>query len=161
MRTCRCSLLRRIHDPHRAKVVTMVCVAQDILLRLDRVLHLTCLCDQHRSDELRPGADPRWALICCYNTKHNRVDDNPGHPSCTPAHPRLTCCDHSCKSFMVPVMAFVELVSLQTVDSKFGETSVCWSLAEHSGAPCRQGFGTTASRSKRRTIWSDSSPVQH
>ena len=35
----------------------------------------------HRSDELRPGADPRWALICCYNTKHNLVDDNPGHPS--------------------------------------------------------------------------------
>ena len=25
--------------------------------------------------------DPRWALICCYNTKHNPCDDKPGHPS--------------------------------------------------------------------------------
>ena len=38
----------------------------------------------HRSDAIRPGGDPRWALICCYNTKHNLVDDNPGHPSFRP-----------------------------------------------------------------------------
>ncbi|MEE2659524.1 MAG: phytanoyl-CoA dioxygenase family protein [Candidatus Latescibacterota bacterium] len=25
--------------------------------------------------------DPRWALICCYNTRHNPCDDRPGHPS--------------------------------------------------------------------------------
>jgi len=43
---------------------------------------LACLSNQHRSDEIRPGGDPRWAFICCYNTKQNRVDDNPGHPSC-------------------------------------------------------------------------------
>jgi ectoine hydroxylase len=28
--------------------------------------------------------DPRWALICCYNTKHNPCDDKPGHPSYRP-----------------------------------------------------------------------------
>ncbi len=25
--------------------------------------------------------DPRWSLICCYNTKHNPCKDRPGHPS--------------------------------------------------------------------------------
>ena len=28
--------------------------------------------------------DPRWALICCYNTRHNPCDDKPGHPSYRP-----------------------------------------------------------------------------
>jgi ectoine hydroxylase-related dioxygenase (phytanoyl-CoA dioxygenase family) len=28
--------------------------------------------------------DPRWSLICCYNTKHNPCRDLPGHPSYTP-----------------------------------------------------------------------------
>ena len=30
------------------------------------------------------GAPPRWAFICCFNTKGNPVDDNPGHPSYRP-----------------------------------------------------------------------------
>lgn len=34
--------------------------------------------DQNRSDE------PRWGLICCYNTRHNPCKDRPGHPSYTP-----------------------------------------------------------------------------
>lgn len=28
--------------------------------------------------------DPRWALICCYNTRHNPCEDRPGHPSYRP-----------------------------------------------------------------------------
>jgi ectoine hydroxylase-related dioxygenase (phytanoyl-CoA dioxygenase family) len=28
--------------------------------------------------------DPRWALICCYNTRHNPCDDKAGHPSYRP-----------------------------------------------------------------------------
>lgn len=28
--------------------------------------------------------DPRWALICCYNTKHNPCHDRGGHPSYRP-----------------------------------------------------------------------------
>ena len=28
--------------------------------------------------------DPRWALICCYNTRHNPCQDRPGHPSYRP-----------------------------------------------------------------------------
>ncbi len=34
----------------------------------------------HRSDQ-NTSADPRWTLICCYNTKHNPCEDRPGHPS--------------------------------------------------------------------------------
>ncbi|MGY8827264.1 MAG: phytanoyl-CoA dioxygenase family protein [Candidatus Latescibacterota bacterium] len=34
----------------------------------------------HRSDP-NESADPRWSLICCYNTRHNPCDDKPGHPS--------------------------------------------------------------------------------
>ena len=37
----------------------------------------------HRSDPNESG-DPRWSLICCYNTKHNPCDDKPGHPSYRP-----------------------------------------------------------------------------
>jgi len=36
----------------------------------------------HRSDP-NESDDPRWSLICCYNTKHNPCDDKPGHPSYT------------------------------------------------------------------------------
>ncbi|MFA6109581.1 MAG: phytanoyl-CoA dioxygenase family protein [Candidatus Latescibacterota bacterium] len=28
--------------------------------------------------------DPRWTLICCYNTRHNPCTDKPGHPSYRP-----------------------------------------------------------------------------
>ncbi|MDP7633173.1 MAG: phytanoyl-CoA dioxygenase family protein, partial [Candidatus Latescibacteria bacterium] len=28
--------------------------------------------------------DPRWALICCYNTRHNPCEDRGGHPSYRP-----------------------------------------------------------------------------
>ncbi|MBT3344415.1 MAG: phytanoyl-CoA dioxygenase family protein [Gemmatimonadetes bacterium] len=28
--------------------------------------------------------DPRWALICCYNTRHNPCEDRTGHPSYRP-----------------------------------------------------------------------------
>lgn len=28
--------------------------------------------------------DPRWVLICCYNTRHNPCQDKPGHPSYRP-----------------------------------------------------------------------------
>lgn len=37
----------------------------------------------HRSDPNK-SEDPRWTLICCYNTKHNPCEDKPGHPSYTP-----------------------------------------------------------------------------
>ena len=30
------------------------------------------------------SADPRWSLICCYNTRHNPCADKPGHPSYSP-----------------------------------------------------------------------------
>jgi ectoine hydroxylase-related dioxygenase (phytanoyl-CoA dioxygenase family) len=32
----------------------------------------------HRSDQNKSD-DPRWSLICCYNTKHNPSADRPGH----------------------------------------------------------------------------------
>jgi ectoine hydroxylase-related dioxygenase (phytanoyl-CoA dioxygenase family) len=34
----------------------------------------------HRSDA-NESDDPRWTLICCYNTRHNPCDDLRGHPS--------------------------------------------------------------------------------
>ncbi|MCC7263945.1 MAG: phytanoyl-CoA dioxygenase family protein [Candidatus Latescibacteria bacterium] len=34
----------------------------------------------HRSDP-NESEDPRWSLICCYNTRHNPCDDKAGHPS--------------------------------------------------------------------------------
>jgi ectoine hydroxylase len=37
----------------------------------------------HRSDP-NTSDDPRWSLICCYNTKHNPCDDKSGHPSYRP-----------------------------------------------------------------------------
>ena len=37
----------------------------------------------HRSDQNRSD-DPRWSLICCYNTRHNPCEDRPGHPSYRP-----------------------------------------------------------------------------
>ena len=37
----------------------------------------------HRSDP-NASEDPRWSLICCYNTRHNPCADRPGHPSYTP-----------------------------------------------------------------------------
>ena len=37
----------------------------------------------HRSDP-NTSDDPRWSLICCYNTKHNPCKDRPGHPSYRP-----------------------------------------------------------------------------
>ena len=37
----------------------------------------------HRSDP-NTSDDPRWSLICCYNTKHNPCKDRVGHPSYTP-----------------------------------------------------------------------------
>jgi ectoine hydroxylase-related dioxygenase (phytanoyl-CoA dioxygenase family) len=37
----------------------------------------------HRSDP-NQSEDPRWSLICCYNTRHNPCDDKPGHPSYKP-----------------------------------------------------------------------------
>ena len=37
----------------------------------------------HRSDQNKSD-DPRWSLICCYNTKHNPCDDRGGHPSYRP-----------------------------------------------------------------------------
>jgi len=37
----------------------------------------------HRSDA-NLSDDPRWTLICCYNTKHNPCEDKPGHPSYRP-----------------------------------------------------------------------------
>ena len=37
----------------------------------------------HRSAP-NESEDPRWSLICCYNTRHNPCDDKPGHPSYTP-----------------------------------------------------------------------------
>lgn len=37
----------------------------------------------HRSDP-NDGDDPRWSLICCYNTRHNPCQDRPGHPSYRP-----------------------------------------------------------------------------
>ncbi len=37
----------------------------------------------HRSDQNR-SEDPRWILICCYNTRHNPCEDRPGHPSYRP-----------------------------------------------------------------------------
>jgi ectoine hydroxylase-related dioxygenase (phytanoyl-CoA dioxygenase family) len=37
----------------------------------------------HRSGP-NESEDPRWSLICCYNTRHNPCDDKPGHPSYSP-----------------------------------------------------------------------------
>ena len=37
----------------------------------------------HRSDQNRSD-DPRWSLVCCYNTRHNPCKDLPGHPSYKP-----------------------------------------------------------------------------
>ncbi len=37
----------------------------------------------HCSDA-NESEDPRWSLICCYNTRHNPCDDKPGHPSYQP-----------------------------------------------------------------------------
>ncbi len=37
----------------------------------------------HRSDP-NESEDPRWSLICCYNTRHNPCDDRAGHPSYKP-----------------------------------------------------------------------------
>ncbi|MBM3262011.1 MAG: phytanoyl-CoA dioxygenase family protein [candidate division Zixibacteria bacterium] len=37
----------------------------------------------HRSDP-NTSDDPRWSLICCYNTKHNPCKDRVGHPSYVP-----------------------------------------------------------------------------
>ncbi len=37
----------------------------------------------HRSDP-NTSEDPRWSLICCYNTRHNPCADLPGHPGYTP-----------------------------------------------------------------------------
>ena len=34
----------------------------------------------HRSDP-NESDDPRWSLICCYNTRHNPCKDRTGHPS--------------------------------------------------------------------------------
>jgi ectoine hydroxylase len=37
----------------------------------------------HRSDA-NTSDDPRWTLICCYNTRHNPCDNKGGHPTYTP-----------------------------------------------------------------------------
>ncbi|MBM3280328.1 MAG: phytanoyl-CoA dioxygenase family protein [Candidatus Handelsmanbacteria bacterium] len=37
----------------------------------------------HRSDP-NESEDPRWSLICCYNTRHNPCEDKAGHPSYRP-----------------------------------------------------------------------------
>ncbi len=37
----------------------------------------------HRSDQ-NLSENPRWGLICCYNTRHNPCNDLPGHPSYQP-----------------------------------------------------------------------------
>lgn len=37
----------------------------------------------HSSDQ-NESKDPRWALICCYNARHNPCQDKPGHPSYSP-----------------------------------------------------------------------------
>lgn len=37
----------------------------------------------HRSDQNR-SEEPRWSLICCYNTRHNPCQPKPGHPAYTP-----------------------------------------------------------------------------
>ena len=37
----------------------------------------------HRSDNNDSG-DRRLVLICCYNTRHNPCQEEPGHPSYTP-----------------------------------------------------------------------------
>ena len=37
----------------------------------------------HRSDP-NESEDPRWSLICCYNTRHNPCADKAGHPSYKP-----------------------------------------------------------------------------
>jgi ectoine hydroxylase-related dioxygenase (phytanoyl-CoA dioxygenase family) len=37
----------------------------------------------HQSDQ-NQSEDPRWSLICCYNTRHNPCEDKPGHPSYQP-----------------------------------------------------------------------------
>jgi ectoine hydroxylase len=37
----------------------------------------------HSSDQ-NDSDDPRWALICCYNTRHNPCQDKPGHPTFSP-----------------------------------------------------------------------------
>lgn len=37
----------------------------------------------HRSDP-NTSDEPRWSLICCYNTRHNPCQDKPGHPSYRP-----------------------------------------------------------------------------
>ncbi|MBT5533680.1 phytanoyl-CoA dioxygenase family protein [Candidatus Poribacteria bacterium] len=36
------------------------------------------------SSQANDSDDPRWVLICCYNTRHNPCRDLPGHPSYTP-----------------------------------------------------------------------------
>ncbi len=37
----------------------------------------------HRSDQNR-SSEPRWSLICCYNTRHNSPYKTGGHPAYTP-----------------------------------------------------------------------------
>ncbi|MEW6751892.1 MAG: phytanoyl-CoA dioxygenase family protein [Candidatus Latescibacterota bacterium] len=37
----------------------------------------------HASDP-NTSEDPRWTLICCYNTRHNPCQDKPGHPGYRP-----------------------------------------------------------------------------
>jgi ectoine hydroxylase-related dioxygenase (phytanoyl-CoA dioxygenase family) len=49
--------------------------AGDALFFHCNVLHHS---DANRSDQ------PRWGLICCYNTRHNPCKDLSGHPSYTP-----------------------------------------------------------------------------
>jgi hypothetical protein len=36
------------------------------------------------ASQANTSADPRWVLICCYNTRHNPCRDLPGHPGYTP-----------------------------------------------------------------------------
>ena len=33
------------------------------------------------------AAEPRWTLICCYNTRHNTVDGDPYHRTALPPLP--------------------------------------------------------------------------
>ncbi|HZO91191.1 MAG TPA: phytanoyl-CoA dioxygenase family protein [Chthonomonadaceae bacterium] len=41
-------------------------------------------CNLLHSSDPNLSEDPRWGLICCYNTRHNPCKDLPGHPSYTP-----------------------------------------------------------------------------
>ena len=68
----------RVHEAQkRLALVHVEMDPGDVLFFHSNLLHRS---DQNRSDK------PRWAMICCYNAKHNDPYKEAHHPRYTPLH---------------------------------------------------------------------------